>query len=143
LAGCSTSENDGSEIFNSDSTKSTNIDDMETVQSGEKSSSDEIMENRVQVINSTLTSRSYPAITVQVGVPGKWIIDAPQGSINGCNNRIFIKEYDIEHTFTEGENIIEFTPDKTGTFKYNCWMGMIHSAITVVDNSNSVSFDAI
>jgi sulfite exporter TauE/SafE/copper chaperone CopZ len=93
-----------------------------------------IMENEVQVINSTLTSSSYPAITVQAGIPVKWIIDAPQGTINGCNNRIFINEYGIEYTFTEGENIIEFTPDKTGTFQYSCWMGMIHSTITVVDN---------
>lgn len=94
---------------------------------------DIVIEDGVQIINSTLSSRRYPAITVQEGIPVKWIIDAPQDSINGCNNRMFIKEYNIEYTFKPGENIIEFTPDKTGKFSYSCWMGMIRSSITVVE----------
>ncbi|NLT39234.1 MAG: heavy metal transporter, partial [Clostridiales bacterium] len=51
----------------------------------------------VQVVKSTLSSGRYPDITVRAGTPVKWIIDAPQGSINGCNNRMFIGEYGIEH----------------------------------------------
>ena len=43
------------------------------------------------------------------------MIDAPDGSINGCNNRILIQDYGIEYTFHTGENVIEFTPAKTGT----------------------------
>ncbi len=85
----------------------------------------------VQIINSTLAPGRYPAITVKAGIPVKWIIDAPKGSINGCNNQIFIPEYGIDYGFTYGENIIEFTPTKTGTFRYSCWMGMIRSTITV------------
>jgi sulfite exporter TauE/SafE/copper chaperone CopZ len=87
----------------------------------------------VQVINSALSVRGYPAITVKVGIPVKWIIDAPENSITGCNDRMIIKEYNIEHSFKPGENVIEFTPDKTGTFQYTCWMGMIKSTITVVE----------
>lgn len=96
------------------------------------------MEDDIQIINSTLSSGRYPAITVQVGIPVKWIIDAPQGSINGCNNRIFINEYDIEHTFKTGENIIEFMPTQTGKFSYSCWMGMIRSSITVVEAGTDI-----
>jgi plastocyanin domain-containing protein len=33
-----------------------------------------------------------------------------------------------------GDNIIEFTPDKSGVIPYSCWMGMIRSQITVVDD---------
>jgi plastocyanin domain-containing protein len=95
--------------------------------------SDIVVENGVQVINSTLAGGRYPAITVQVGTPVKWTIDAPQGSVNGCNNRMQIPEYDIEYQFKTGGNIIEFTPEKTGTFRYSCWMGMIRSSITVVE----------
>jgi plastocyanin domain-containing protein len=75
----------------------------------------------------------YPAITVQAGIPVKWTINAPAGSINGCNNRMIIREYGIEHRFTTGENIIEFMPSKPGRFSYSCWMGMIRSSITVVE----------
>ncbi|MDR0708458.1 MAG: heavy metal transporter, partial [Spirochaetaceae bacterium] len=81
----------------------------------------------------------YPAITVQQGIPVKWTINAPQGSINGCNNRMIIREYKIEHRFTPGENVIEFTPGKTGKFPYSCWMGMIRSSITVVEEGQSLA----
>jgi hypothetical protein len=87
----------------------------------------------VQVKNSTLNARRYPAITVTVGTPVRWIIDAPKGSITGCNNRIFIGEYGIEYAFKEGENIIEFTPERVGRFRYSCWMGMLSGTITVVE----------
>ncbi|WP_342756242.1 sulfite exporter TauE/SafE family protein [Kineothrix sedimenti] len=104
-------------------------------------------EDGEQVVNSTLSSGRYPDITVQAGMPVKWVIDAPQGSINGCNNEIYIREYGIQHKFTEGENIIEFTPEETGTFQYTCWMGMIRGTITVVeggddDSSEPIAFDS-
>jgi plastocyanin domain-containing protein len=98
-----------------------------------------VIENGVQIFNSTLRPGAYPAITVQQGVPVKWIITAPQGSINGCNNRMIIREYKIEHRFTPGENVIEFTPEKTGRFSYSCWMGMIRSSITVVEEGQALT----
>ena len=91
------------------------------------------VENGVQIVTSTLASGKYPAITVQAGTPVKWTINAAKKDINGCNNRIFIPEYNIEYQFQPGENVIEFTPDKTGKFPYSCWMGMIRSSITVVE----------
>ncbi len=91
------------------------------------------VENGVQVVNSTLASGKYPAITVQAGTPVKWTINAPEGSINGCNNRFIIPEYNIEHKFEPGDNIIEFTPTEAGKFPYSCWMGMIRSSINVVE----------
>lgn len=92
-----------------------------------------------QVVNSTLFPGKYPDITVQAGIPVKWVIDAPQNSINGCNNELFIQEYGIKHQFATGENVIEFTPSKTGTFQYYCWMGMIRGSITVVEQGDASS----
>lgn len=91
----------------------------------------------VQVINSTLASGRYPNISVQAGTPVKWVIDAPSGTINGCNYKMMLKEYGIEHTFTEGENVIEFTPTKSGTVQYTCWMGMIRGNIFVTDGDGT------
>jgi hypothetical protein len=96
-------------------------------------------EGEVQLVNSTLRPGSYPAITVRRGVPVKWIIDAPRGSITGCNNRMIIREYRIEHRFSPGENLIEFTPEKTGRFSYTCWMGMIRGSITVIEADQSAA----
>lgn len=103
---------------------------QKTAQSGDTGVT---VENGVQVVNSTLASGKYPAITVQAGTPVKWTINAPEGSINGCNNRFIIPEYNIEHQFEPGDNVIEFTPTEAGKFPYSCWMGMIRSSITVVE----------
>lgn len=101
------------------------------------------LEDGKQVIRSTLSAGKYPNITVQAGIPVKWIIDAPEGSINGCNYKMLISAYDIEYTFETGENIIEFTPEKAGTISYNCWMGMIYGNIFVVDGNAGDSSEGV
>lgn len=105
---------------------------LEGISGNQQESSGQIkIEDGVQVINSTLSPGRYPNIKVQAGIPVKWIIDAPAGSINGCNNRMIIREYGIEYSFHTGENVVEFTPDKTGKIPYSCWMGMIRGSINV------------
>ena len=89
----------------------------------------------VQVVSSTLSSGSYPNITVQAGLPVRWVVEAPAGTVNGCNYRMLIQEYGIDHAFAEGENIIEFTPMQPGTVRTSCWMGMIHGNIFVTDGA--------
>jgi sulfite exporter TauE/SafE len=101
-----------------------------------------VISGGVQVVNSTLSSGRYPAITVQQGIPVRWTINAPQGSINGCNNRMIVREYGIEHRFQTGDNVIEFMPERTGKFSYSCWMGMIRSSITVVAEGETIAADA-
>lgn len=87
----------------------------------------------VQEVRSTLTWGSYPEITVQAGVPVRWIIEASAENITGCNSVMVIPSYGIQHSFVPGENIIEFTPTQTGTISYSCWMGMIYGRINVVE----------
>jgi len=98
-----------------------------------------VIQNGVQIINSTLLPNRYPAITVTQGIPVRWVINAPQGSINGCNYSFFIREYGIQHTFSPGENVIEFMPEKAGRFSYSCWMSMIRSTITVLAPGESIA----
>lgn len=87
----------------------------------------------VQEIRSTLSARQYPAIIVQKGVPVRWIIDAPEGSINGCNYKMLLRPFGQTVSLQEGENIIEFTPSESGSFDYSCWMGMVYGNVTVVE----------
>lgn len=96
-------------------------------------------ESGVQAVYSTLEPNRYPDITVTAGEPVRWVIDAPDGSINGCNNRIFIPALDLEYAFQPGENVIEFTPGETGTISYTCWMGMIRGTITVTDGDGNAA----
>jgi sulfite exporter TauE/SafE/copper chaperone CopZ len=88
----------------------------------------------VQEVTSELPRRGYPSITVNVGSPVRWNLHAEKGRINGCNNAIVIPEYKIEKRLQVGNNIIEFTPTRAGTFRYSCWMGMIRGTITVLEN---------
>ncbi|MDR2136643.1 MAG: sulfite exporter TauE/SafE family protein, partial [Synergistaceae bacterium] len=92
------------------------------------------IQDGVQLVKTELKPGRYAPIKVQVGIPVRWTIHAEPGTINGCNNRIVIPEYDrLQKKLEIGDNIVEFTPTRTGTFTYACWMGMIRGKITVVE----------
>lgn len=76
---------------------------------------------------------NYEQITVKKDIPVICNIHVPEGKLNGCNGEIIIREYGIDIKLKEGDNIIEFTPSKTGTIPYSCWMGMINSYINVIE----------
>ena len=44
------------------------------------------------------------------------------------------KDFNIQKQLKEGDNIIEFTPNKEGTYTYTGWMNMIKNNIKVVDD---------
>ena len=90
-----------------------------------------VEKDRVQYVSSVLESGKYPDITIKAGEPVVWEIEAEKGSINGCNYKILLQDFDMEYTFSEGKNVIEFTPEKEGVYTYSCWMGMIIGKIYV------------
>lgn len=116
-----------------------NLDEIPTLSASGAESEDIEIVDGVQVVNSTLSAGKYPDITVQAGIPVKWVINAPAGTINGCNYKMLLNEYGVEHEFTEGENIIEFTPTKAGIVQYTCWMGMISGNIFVTDGEGTTT----
>lgn len=89
------------------------------------------IEDGIQIVESNLLPGKYPSIQVKKGIPVKWMIRAEEGTINGCNYKIIVRNLNMEHTFTTGENTIEFTPTESGVISYTCWMGMIRGSITV------------
>lgn len=98
---------------------------------GEKVKAEKI--NGVQEVTIDLASGSYTPIVIEKGTTVRWVIKAEEGILNGCNNKIIVREYGIEQKLSLGENIIEFVPTETGNFTYSCWMGMIRSTIYVVE----------
>lgn len=101
------------------------------------------IEDGVQTVTTSLSSGRYEPIVVQKDIPVKWVIQAEKGSLNGCNNSIVVPKYNIEKDLSEGDNVIEFTPTSSGTVPFSCWMGMIRSKITVVDDLNNVDSSKI
>lgn len=86
-----------------------------------------------QLIKSRLEINKYPDITVKKGIPVRWEIQADRGSLTGCNYRMILRDFKLGVEMGYGTNVIEFTPEKTGNFKYTCWMGMINGKIKVVE----------
>lgn len=104
-----------------------------SIPSGQNENVTAQMADGVQIVNTELTNGRYQPIVVEKGTKVRWNIQARQGQISGCNNRMIIREYGIEKSLSVGDNIIEFTPTETGTYTYTCWMGMIRSKIVVVE----------
>lgn len=91
-----------------------------------------IMEKE-QVVEFTLSYDHYADIIVKNNIPVKLIIHVSEEQLTGCNNEIVFPEFHIQKELVVGDNIIEFTPTKTGDYLYNCWMNMIVGNIKVIE----------
>ena len=98
-----------------------------------KSGSEIVIENGKQIVKSKLNPSRYPEITVKKGVPVHWEIEASEDSLNGCNYKMIFPDFGFQYQMGYGTNVIEFTPEKSGTFQYTCWMGMVRGTVTVKD----------
>ena len=87
-----------------------------------------------QEVKINLSYGSYDDIIVQKGKKVKLIINVQEKYLTGCNNVVMINEFNIKQELKVGENIIEFIPDKVGTYSMSCWMNMITNNIKVIDN---------
>lgn len=94
-----------------------------------------------QVINMTVDGYSYDPATfiVMQGIPVEWRVDGAGAA--GCGRVIIAEDLGVQsYLQSSGTTTIEFTPQQTGTFRFNCPMGMMTrgSAITVVPNDGSI-----
>lgn len=87
-----------------------------------------------QVVEIDLTYDNYQNIIIKKDIPVKFIINVDSKYLTGCNNEIHINEFGIKKELVVGQNIVEFIPNKVGTFVYSCWMNMIVNHIKVVED---------
>lgn len=92
------------------------------------------LKDNYQEVKFNLNYNSYEDIIVQKDIPVRMIIHVDKKHLTGCNSKLELKEFNIEKELIVGDNIIEFTPTKEGTYTYTCWMNMIKNNIKVVDN---------
>jgi sulfite exporter TauE/SafE/copper chaperone CopZ len=65
----------------------------------------------------------YPnKFTIKKGVPVKWVINSE--SQYSCASSLISQGLGIRTGLKQGENIFTFTPNKTGTIRFSCSMGM-------------------
>jgi plastocyanin domain-containing protein len=68
--------------------------------------------------------------TLKAGVPVRMTADL--GSLYGCMRDIRIPQFGVSKYVSNGDNTIEFVPDKTGTFNIMCSMNMGRGTFNVV-----------
>lgn len=97
----------------------------------------------VQTVVTEFKDGQYVPFAVKAGVPLKWTVRISADELTACNDTLVVPSYGIRKELSPGDNLIEFTPRETGTIAYSCWMGMIRSSITVVENlGNPLSLPA-
>jgi plastocyanin domain-containing protein len=68
-------------------------------------------------------------INAELGKPIK--IKADLTRLTGCFRSFQINELGVSKSFSEGDDILEFTPNKKGTFRFGCAMGMGNGQLIV------------
>lgn len=91
----------------------------------------------VQVINMTVDADGWNPDTfvLQRGEKVKWVINVKE--LTNCNKEIIVRDYGLDIKLKNGENIVEFTPEKTGAIKWSCWMDMIPGTFIVVNDTTN------
>lgn len=89
--------------------------------------------NGVQVVKMTQKANGYfpNKFTIKKGVPVKWVVTSE--TPNSCASSLISSQLDIRKILNAGENIFEFTPDKVGTIKFSCSMGMYRGYFEVIE----------
>jgi len=92
--------------------------------------------NGVQEINMTIDGTNWnPKVFVlKKDIPVKWNINAIKLP---CATEIYVNDYNLDIKLKTGNNVIEFTPNQTGTIKWACWMGMISGNFIVTDTGKA------
>lgn len=92
-----------------------------------------------QVINMSVDEKGWTpnAFILQKGVKVEWIINVK--NLTKCNNEIIVKDYGLDIKLKNGENKVEFMPEKDGKVNWSCWMNMIPGVFIVVNETANIS----
>jgi len=104
-----------------------------TLAAGQAPTETSVQEEGVQIVRMTESGRGYSpnSFTIKRGQPVRWIIDAQ--APYSCASALIVPSLKIQKQLKAGENIIEFTPQETGTIPFSCSMGMYRGKFIVVD----------
>jgi len=98
-----------------------------------------VLTNGVQEVNMDVSASGYSpnSFVLKKGVPVKWNVNVKE--LTGCNKELILNQYGIDVNLKQGLNVIEFTPDKTGTIPFSCGMGMLRGSFIVTDDGTATT----
>ncbi|TSA44950.1 hypothetical protein D4R51_02750 [bacterium] len=84
-----------------------------------------------QIVKMNVTSSGFePSIfKIKQGVPVKWVINGV--NVSGCTSTIIVPSFNISKNLKYGENVVQFTPQKSGEIAFSCGMGMVRGKFIV------------
>jgi len=86
----------------------------------------------VQLITLNVSAAGYnpDKLVVKKGIPVR--ITTNSSADAGCVRGLMIPDFNINEPLEIGQDTLEFTPDKTGTFEFMCQMRMSKGTLEVV-----------
>ena len=110
-----------------------------SVQQNNVQNADFNIQNGEQVVKLTYENyqyQMYPNV-LKKDIPVR--MEANLNTVTGCMIAVRIPSFNVAKNVRPGDNVIRFTPDKTGTFSIACSMGMGPNTFTVVDENGQKS----
>jgi len=88
---------------------------------------------QIQILRMSQERAGYVPnnLTVKKGIPVRWIINGTFPY--SCAASFVVPSLNVQGLLQEGENALEFTPDKIGDIPFMCSMGMYRGNIKVID----------
>lgn len=80
-------------------------------------------EEQLVEMHITYTGFEPNTLRIKKGIPVKWVIYGDQ--VSSCTNKIIVPALNISKSIVSGTNIVNFTPQTSGTIDFSCWMGMV------------------
>ncbi|RJQ17301.1 hypothetical protein C4573_04585 [Candidatus Woesearchaeota archaeon] len=98
-----------------------------------------VSNGEVQTVKLSFDNYGYvmEPSTLKKGIPVRMEVDL--STVTGCMRDVVISAFNVRRYVSSGNNIIEFTPDKTGTFNIMCSMGMGRGKFTVAEADGTAS----
>ncbi|OGI34527.1 MAG: hypothetical protein A2259_01280 [Candidatus Moranbacteria bacterium RIFOXYA2_FULL_43_15] len=84
-----------------------------------------------QVVEMHVTNAGFSpsVLKVKKGVPVRWVIKGDE--VSSCTNKIIVPSLDLKKNINSGDNVLVFTPEKSGEIPFSCWMGMVRGKFIV------------
>ena len=97
------------------------------------------VKNGAQEVTLTVQGGNYypNPVRVKKGIPVKLVAD--MSTFYGCSRSIILPDFGVSKTVSVGDNVIEFTPGKSGTFSFSCSMGMYRGTLVVEEADGTVA----
>ncbi len=124
--------NNGYKLFRISGTAETGV-KKEQAEKNNSAANTDRENNDIQIIRMTENNRGYlpNKFTIIKDKPVRWIITAE--APYSCASALIVPSLRIQKQLERGENIIEFTPTKTGSIPFSCSMGMYTGSFQVVE----------